>query len=85
MERGMEPSGISPESSWRRTFCQSEKMLLVWSRLNSREKQRSLAQRTGGEYLKSYSTPTFKKSQFSHLKAPIFNSGFTSVVRVIVP
>ena len=57
IERGIDPAGMSVESSYKRTFCQSMYTLFVCSRVNSLLKQRSLSHRTGSVNLKFYSIP----------------------------
>ena len=85
IERGIEPAGISAESSCRRTFYQSMYTLFELSRLNSLLKQRSLSHLMGSVYLYSYSIPDVICMHYLHWNEPIYSSGFTSVVRVTVP
>lgn len=85
MDLGIDPAGISIESSCSLTFYQSMYTLFVCSNVNSRLKHLSLSQRAGSVNLKCCSTPSFSWPHWLHRKAPIYSSGLTSVDLVTVP
>ena len=86
IDRGMEPAGMSVESSWRRTFCQSINTLAELSSSKSVElRHRSLSHRTGCVNLNYCSIAGQVYWHWRHLKVPSCSSGLTSVVRVTVP
>jgi hypothetical protein len=86
MERGMDPAGISEETSWTLTFYQSIKMLCdIWRSQFTRFWQFWLVHLIGVVNLYCCSTGPTSALQMWHKKTPINSSGLTSVVRVTVP
>jgi hypothetical protein len=87
IDLGIDPAGMSEESSYSLSFCQSTITLSLWSNSHSNLFWHSLLeQRIGSVYLNCCSTfLTIPSLQSKQLKAPLINSGLVSVVLVTVP